>query len=158
MSVGQDDGQAGHHGSQRTSSYHTGCLPRGVRDHKGVLGVHKRGLTCVVLNEPISVNCIRLANSARKDHMSVLKGPTYAVRLERAPGVLLIAYGGLSRLSPAWLGAPRFAWPVPPSPRMAAVGLGGAEVREGGKPFAAATPAGSLQGYGQNYPTNKKIR
>jgi len=109
-----------------------------------------KALTRVILNKPIGMKSIRLVNSACKARMSTRNKPTYAVLLERGPAVLLMAYGGLSRSSPAWLGVSRFAWAALPSPKIGAVGLGGGEVREGGTLSATAWAKGSSQGYTQN--------
>ena len=71
--------------------------------------------------------------------------PTYAVRLERTPWALSMAYGGFSRSSPAWLGTPRFASLTFASLKIVAFGLGAGEVRLGGKPFSMAWAEGSSQ-------------
>ena len=62
--------------------------------------------------------------------------PTEMVRSERVFAVLLMAYGGLSRSSPTWLGAPRFA--SFELPKIVLFGLGTGEVRLGGTPLAMA--------------------
>ena len=49
-----------------------------------------------------------------------------------------MAYGGLSRLSPAWLGAPRLASSTFALLKIGAFGFGTGVVRLGGKPLAMA--------------------
>ena len=72
--------------------------------------------------------------------------PTFRVWLERTPAVLLMAYGGSSKSSPAWLGTPRFACSLFPLSKIGAEGFGGDEVREGGTSLAIACATGLSQG------------
>ena len=104
-------------------------------------------LTCVILDETVCVNRIRLANFydsfvRRVSYVSRFR-LTYTVLSERLVSTpsgwpLSMVYGGFRRSSPAWIGALRFASLTLALLKIVAFGLGAGEVRLGGKPFSVA--------------------
>ena len=123
----------------------------GINEDSETLSI-SRNVTCIILNEPVGMDRVGLLGIKS---VSILHqrqdGLTDAVRLEREPAALSIAYRDWSRSSPASLGGARLALTLVTGPaKMTALGPGGAEVRAGGKSWATACAEGSSQGSMQN--------